>query len=136
MPQANVALIRSLYDAFAKGDVATVLAAMSPEIVWNEAEGNPWADGNPYVGPDAVLKGVFIRCAGEFDGFAVEVDELLDAGDTVIMLGRYLGKATKTGRPQRTQAAHVWRIANGRVVRFQQYADTRQLASVLGAIPQ
>lgn len=55
MPHPNVALIRSLYDAFAKGDVATVLAAMSPEIVWNEAEGNPWADGNPYVGPEAVL---------------------------------------------------------------------------------
>lgn len=79
---------------------------------------------------------MFARCATEFDGFAVEVDELLDAGDTVIMLGRYRGKATKTGRAQRTQAAHVWRIANGRIVRFQQYADTRQLASVLGAMPQ
>ena len=63
MPQENVGLVRSLYDAFGRGDVPVVLAAMDPAIRWNEAENFPYADGNPYVGPDAILQGVFMRLA-------------------------------------------------------------------------
>ena len=61
MSKENVDLIRNLYDGFAKGDVPAVLAGFDPEIVWNEAENFPYADGNPYCGPDAVLQGVFMR---------------------------------------------------------------------------
>ena len=61
MKSANVELLKSLYAAFGRGDMPTVLAGMSPKIVWNEAEHNPYADRNPYIGPDAVLKGVFTR---------------------------------------------------------------------------
>jgi hypothetical protein len=67
--QAVWKLVKRLYDAFAEGDVETVLACMSPEVVWNEAEGFPYADGNPYIGPEAVLHGVFARCIEEWDGF-------------------------------------------------------------------
>ena len=58
MSKENVALIRGLYDGFAAGNVPDVLARMSPAIIWNEAENFPYADGNPYVGPEAILNGV------------------------------------------------------------------------------
>jgi ketosteroid isomerase-like protein len=132
MSKENVAVIRSLYDAFGAGDVAAVLGRMSKDIVWNEAETFPYADGNPYIGPEAVAQGVFARCGSEWDGFAVVIEELLDAGDTVIALGRYRGTYKATGRPQNTQLVHVWRLAGGKAVRFQQYADTLQVARVIG----
>jgi len=134
MSESNVELIRGIYDAFAVGDVAGVLGRMSPDIVWNEAENFPYADGNPYVGPEAVAGGVFARCASEWDGFAVAVDELLDAGDNVVALGHYLGAYKATGKSMRTQLVHVWRVADGKAVRFQQYADTLQVARVTGAV--
>jgi ketosteroid isomerase-like protein len=133
MSNTNVELIRGLYNDFATGNIPAVLAAMSPDIIWNEAENFPYADGNPYIGPEAVLNGVFARCGGEWDGFAVKVDEILDAGDTIIAMGRYLGTFKATGRAQNTQMAHVWRIADGKVVRFQQYADTLQVARAIGS---
>ena len=34
----NAQFVQGLYEAFAKGDVPTVLAAMDPGIEWNEAE--------------------------------------------------------------------------------------------------
>ena len=77
MPETNIELIRGIYDAFAAGDVAGVLGRMSHDIVWNEAENFPYADGNPYIGPATVAKGVFARCIGEWDGFAVVVEEIL-----------------------------------------------------------
>jgi ketosteroid isomerase-like protein len=133
MSKENVAVVRGIYDAFAAGDVAGVLGRMSPNIVWNEAENFPYADGNPYVGPEAVANGVFARCASEWDGFAVAIDEILDAGDTIVALGRYLGAYKATGRAQRTQLVHVWRLEGGKATRFQQYADTLQVARVIGA---
>lgn len=134
MSKENVDVIRGIYDAFGSGDVAGVLGRMREDIVWNEAENFPYADGNPYVGPQAVAEGVFARCIGEWDGFGVEVDEILDAGDAVVALGRYVGVYKATGKAQRTQLVHVWRVSGGKAVGFQQYADTLQVARVMGAV--
>jgi len=130
----NLTLIRNLYAAFASGDVPAVLAAFSPGIVWNEAENFPYADGNPYHGPDAVVAGVFARLGVDWDGFAVEVAELLDAGDTIVMLGRYRGTHTGTALAMNPQVAHVWRVAGGEIIGFQQYADTLAVARATGAV--
>src|SRR5438128_1191596 len=130
MSQENVALIQGLYAAFKAGDVADVLARMSPEIVWNEAENFPYADGNPYRGPEAVLTGVFARLGTEWDGFAAVPAEYLDAGDSVVVLGRYHGTYKATGRALDAQLVHVWRVADSKAVAFQQYTDTLQAAQV------
>lgn len=132
MSQENVARVRGIYDSFAAGDVPAVLGAMSPAIVWNEAENFPLADRNPYVGPDAIVQGVFARLAEQWNGFAVEVDELLDAGDAVIALGHYRGSYRATGKPINAQLVHVWRIADGKAKGFQQYTDTLQVARATG----
>ena len=58
---SNIEPVRALYAAFAKGDMPAALACMAPDIVWNEAENYPYADRNPYIGPEAVLMGVFAR---------------------------------------------------------------------------
>jgi ketosteroid isomerase-like protein len=133
MSKENVDLIRGIYDAFAAGDVAGVLGRMGSEMLWNEAENFPYADGNPYVGPEAIANGVFARCISEWDGFTVAVNEILDAGDTVVALGRYIGIYKATGKPMRAQLVHIWRIADGKATRFQQYADTLQVARVTGS---
>ena len=133
MSEDNVALVRGIYDAFAAGDVAGLLGRMSPDMVWNEAENFPYADGNPYRGHDAILGGVFARIGGEWDGFSAVPHEYLDAGDTIVVLGRYGGTCKATGRAIDAQMAHVWRVAEGKVTSFQQYVDTLQVARATGA---
>jgi ketosteroid isomerase-like protein len=133
MSRENVELIESLYGAFAAGDVPKVVSLMSPSIVWNEAENFPYADGNPYRGPDAILSGIFARLGSEWEGFAAVPEEFLDAGDTVVVLGRYRGACRATGRELDAQMAHVWRIADGKAAAFQQYTDTLQAARATGA---
>jgi ketosteroid isomerase-like protein len=133
MPDDNAAVVRGIYDAFATGDIPAVLGAMSPDITWNEADDFPYADGNPYRGPQAVLEGVFARIGGEWDGFAADIEEILDAGDTVVALGRYKGSYKATGKSQDTQFVHVWKFAGDKAVSFQQYANTLHVARVTGA---
>ena len=133
MSQQNVTLIRNLYAAFAQGDIPAVLAAMSPDIVWNEAENYPYADGNPYRGADAILAGVFARIGTEWDGFAAVAEDYIDGGDTIVVLGRYRGTYRASGRPLDAQMVHVWRLADGRITRFDQRVDTLQSARVMTA---
>ena len=58
---------------------------------WNEAEGNPLADRNPYVGPQAVGEGVFARLLAAIDNFTAVPSTFIDGGDHVVVLGRYGG---------------------------------------------
>lgn len=133
MSDESVALVRGIYEAFAAGDVPGVLGRMSPDIVWNEAENFIYADGNPYRGPEAILNGVFARCIGEWDGFGAHPEEYLDAGDTVVVLGRYRGIHKATGKAMDAQLAHVWRVRDGKAAAFQQYTDTLGAARAAGA---
>jgi uncharacterized protein len=133
MSQENLDLIRAIYAAFAAGDIPGVVSRMAPDMVWNEAENFPYADGNPYEGPDAILTGVFARLGAEWDGFAAVPEEFLDAGDAVVVLGRYRGACRATGRALDAQFAHVWRVRDGAAAQFQQYTDTLQAARVTGA---
>lgn len=134
MTQQNVDLIRSIYEAFASGDIPGVVARMSPEIVWNEAENFPYADNNPYRGPEAILTGVFGRIATDWQDFTATPEEFLGCGDTVVVLGRYRGKSTATGKEINAQLAHVWRVHDGKAADFQQYTDTLQVARAIGAV--
>jgi ketosteroid isomerase-like protein len=115
-----------MYAAFATGDIPTVLAALDPQVEWWEAENFIYADKNPYVGPQAVLEGVFARIGQEWEWFTVTPKEVLDAGETVVGRGYYAGKYRQTGREVRAQFAHVFGFRNGKVVTFQQYTDTAQ----------
>jgi ketosteroid isomerase-like protein len=123
----NVETIRGLYDAFATGDVPTVLAAMSPDIIWNEAENFPYDDGNPYIGPDAVLNGVFARIMADFETFQLVDQTIYPVGENMVLAtGRYIGTHRVTGKNLDAQKAHLWWLEDGMITRFQQYADTKQ----------
>ena len=129
----NVTLLRNLYDAFGRGEIPAVLGAMSPDIRWYEAEGNPYRpDGTPWVGPDAVLNELFMKLGAEWDGFGVHPKTFHAAGDSVIVEARYSGTYKQTGKSIDAQVCHVWDVKDGKLTKFQQYVDTAQLGTVMG----
>lgn len=131
MSQENMGVIRGMYESFSKGDVTSVLGQMHQNIEWREAENFIYADRNPYHGPQAVLEGVLMRLASEWADFRVMPEEWLDAGNHIVVLGTYSGRHQETGREVRAQFAHIWGVTHGRVVRFQQYTDTKQFAEAI-----
>jgi uncharacterized protein len=122
----NLECIKNLYASFARGDGPGALANMEGAIVWNEAENFPYVDRNPYVGPTAVAEGVFFRLATEWENFQAKPEEFFDAGDSIIVTGRYAGMYKATGIAIDAQFAHFWRLQDGRITGFQQYTDTAQ----------
>lgn len=129
----NCDIVKGVYAAFGKGDVPAVLGAFDPGITWNEAENFLYADGNPYAGPQAVAEGVFQRIVSDVEGFAVAPEHFIDGGDTILVEGRYRGTMKSTRTRVDAQFAHVWRMRDGKVIRFQQYTDTKQWATAAGS---
>ena len=131
---SNVRLVRDVYAAFGRGDIPAVLGAFDAKIEWREAEGNPYEpSGKAWVGPDAILQNLFIRLGGEWDGFTVHPKIFHDAGDTVVVEGRYTGTHKVTRKALDAQVCHVWRIRNGKLTSFQQFVDTAQFQDVMRA---
>lgn len=119
----NKEIISALYESFATGDVPSVLAVMDPQIEWTEAEGFPLYDGT-FVGPQAIVDGVFMRLGEIGDNFSVHAPQLVAEDDTVVALGTYTWNRKGSGEPAEVKMAHVWTLANGKIIRFQQHVDT------------
>ncbi len=127
----NSSIVDGLYKAFAAGDIPTVLGGMDSKIVWNEAEGNAYAEGNPHIGPDAILNGVFARIGADHEYFNLKDIVLHEmSNDKVLSTLRYDAKC-KNGKSYDAQAAHFWTLRDGKVVAFQQYVDTKKLNDAL-----
>ncbi len=129
---SNGQLATDLYAASGRGDIPTVLAGFHPEVEWRQAEGNPYQpDGSALIGPQAVLEKLFMRLGSEWDRFTVTVRALHDAGEHVVMKGRYTGTYKPSGRKLDAQVCHVLRFKNGKLVSLQQYVDTGQVQVVM-----
>jgi uncharacterized protein len=124
----NVAVVDGLYKSFAKGDISNALATMDPNIIWNEAEGFPYADRNPYIGPQAVLEGVFARIGEEWEYWNltdIKMHEM--SNNQVLSTLRYKAKYKKNGEEIDAHVAHWFTLKDGKIIRFQQFTDTGQV---------
>lgn len=126
-----VETIKAGYAAFGRNDPSVLFGAMHPSIEWNEAEGHPLAKGNPYLGPQRIGEGVFGPLLATIDNFTAVPTTFIDGGEHVVVLGRYGGTIRKSGERLDAQYCHVYRFRDGKIVSFQQYTDTAQLARML-----
>ena len=119
----DVDVIRAHYAASDRGDLAGMLAPLAADAEWTEMAGFPYA--GTYVGPDAVRDKVFARIGAEWEGYAATVEEVLGAGDGVVLgIGTYSGTFRATGKSMSARFVHVWRLRDGLVRRFEQFTDT------------
>jgi ketosteroid isomerase-like protein len=108
---------------------------MDPNIQWSEAEGNPYQpSGKAWHGPDAIVQNLFMKIGQDFEGtFVVHPKDFQDAGDKVVVEGRYTGTFKTTCKTLDAQVCHVFKIRDGKFTSFQQFVDTAQLQEVMGA---
>lgn len=130
--EKDVEIVQKLYSDFAKADIPALLQRFDPKIVWNEAENFPYADGNPYIGPQAVLEGVFARIGAEWEYWNLTDQTYYEAkSGEIIVTGRYKAKNKLTGKEINVQFVHMWTLNDGLVTKFQQYADTYQTVEAM-----
>jgi ketosteroid isomerase-like protein len=127
---SNVDIVRGFYDATAGGDLEGALSLVAPDCVWKEMDGFPYR--GTYHGPDGVREGVFARLGADWEGFRLEIDEIVDGGEVLAGVGTYSGTYRATGKPMEARVVHVWRVRDGKVVAFEQFTDTLRVAEATG----
>lgn len=125
MSNENVAVVRGLYQGFARGDLDAVLRVCDSRIEWHEAENFIYADRSPYIGPQAVSAGLLFRLGTEWTGFSAVPERFLDAGDTVVTHGYYSGTYQRTGKAVKAQFAHLFTLRGSGVARSSASLNSR-----------
>ena len=120
--RSNLDIVRDHYAASARGDLAAMMAEVSPQVRWTEMAGFPCA--GTWVGPQAVIDNVFAVLGRDWDGYRFELERLVDAGDSIVGIGTYHGTFRATGKPMQARVAHVWQLQGGKVIAFEQFTDT------------
>jgi len=126
---ANLDLIRATYEGTSEENGRNLLAALAPDASWTEAEGFPYA--GTYVGPDAIIAGVFRRLGTEWTGYRAEVHTFLEDGDRVAAFGVYSGTYNATGKSMRAAFAHLYEVKDGKIATMTQYVDSAMVVQAL-----
>jgi ketosteroid isomerase-like protein len=126
MSNANVALVKGLYEAFGRGEIGKIVSAVTPDISW-EIVGR--RSDFPTFGQFRGTAGVqeFFGAVGEnLDFTQFSPEEFYSADDKVFVLGRYAMRNKRTGTPIQSEWIHVFSISDGKVARFREFTDTAQ----------
>jgi len=131
--QQNVATIRSVYEAFSRGDIPYILEQLDLGVDWHAPATVPWSAGR-YRGPQDVAR-FFAGIAANVAEPSVETMEVLGAGDRVVVLLCFRGRGRASGVPFDAPECHVWKLSAGKVVEHRAYADTAAIVQALQTTP-
>ena len=127
--QNNEATTRAFYERVLAGDAEGAIAElMTPDVVWD----NPLPDPIPYGGSfeGAAGAGRYLGLIfGTLDIESFEIDEIIAAGDRVVVLGHETARTLKTDRRYSGQWVHVLRFRDGRIQHVREYNDTAEMLS-------
>ena len=120
----NTETVQRIFEAFGRGDVATLMSLLSEDVVWT-MPGAP--EVVPYAGERRGHAGAsqFFQLLGgavEFEQF--EPREFVAQGDKVVALGTYNWRVKKSGREYGGDWAHVFTVRGGRIEGFHEYMDS------------
>jgi ketosteroid isomerase-like protein len=132
MSEENVEVVRRLFEAVERRDLAGVIASYDENIVIHEASSLPY--GGAYHGNDGAQDHA-VRYAQTWDHFQTAAEqkldaEFLDAGDTVVVLWRQ--RAARGERKFDSSAASVYRLRNGKIIGAEMFQDTDAVLQFLG----
>jgi ketosteroid isomerase-like protein len=131
MSQQNVDLVRSSCEAWLRGD-SDAFESMDPEVEWDTTHFEGWMEKAVYRGRDEVRRFLAEEWLASWDGYEAGIDDLLDAGDRVLVLWWQRMVGREGGVPVALDSAQVWSIRDGRIMRIDNYTDRSEAFEAAG----
>jgi hypothetical protein len=128
----NTEIVKSMYQAFGRGDIATLLSGVADNVEW--VVNGPAAIPTAGVYRGTAEVGNFFRKVGESIDFEpFNIQQFVEQGDTVVVLGSYSGRSKTLQKPFRSNWAMAFTLRGGKVTRFEEHTDTAALADAFTA---
>jgi ketosteroid isomerase-like protein len=124
MSQENVEAARRCLEAYVRGDYDEALEYLAPDVVWEIGQ------ELPARGP-AEVREVWRRWDAEWEEMETVVEEIVDAGDQLMMAVRYRGRGRSSGVAVNDLIFEVHTLRDGRCIRKVEFPTRAEaLASV------
>jgi ketosteroid isomerase-like protein len=127
MSQENVEVVRRMLHAWATGDPDTARAAYDENVVYIF----PPLDAPVSHGVAAMERAVEMW-RRTWDDYSVEFDELIDAGDHVVVVQTQRARGKASGIEVELTSATIYTLLGSKIVRGEVFATKEQALEILG----
>jgi ketosteroid isomerase-like protein len=129
MSQQNVEIVRGCLEAWQRGDRATAMESLAPDIEINLV--GAAVGGEVFHGHEGVREAVE-GFDSAWDRSEFEFGDLLDAGDHVVARFRHHLRGRASGIDVVARYTAVFTVRDGRIVRFRDFASRRAALEAAG----
>jgi ketosteroid isomerase-like protein len=129
MSQENVELARRAFQAFNGQGLDGLLLYLHPEIEWTTT--GAFLEAATYRGHDEVRRYIG-ALVNEFVDIHIEVEEVIDAGDQVVITARISGRGKSSGAPVELVMTTVGSQREGKIVRLHNFMDKGEALEAAG----
>ena len=128
MSQENVEIVRRGYEAYARGDVAAMLAGVDPEMITYREE----PDGATFRGREGFLEAI-AEWVEDFDEFVATAEELIDANERqVVVRVHQTATGAQSGAPIEGDFWFVHTLSDAKVTRLDMFASKDRALEAAG----
>jgi uncharacterized protein len=124
---ANRAVVMAVYDAIEPQDSETLLTLMDTDMQIYQSTELPW--GGIYLGPEEAVA-FFENVTANLD-VTLQFESVLGAADHVLVTGRAIGFAKRTGKVFDVPVVHLWQMDRGKVQMLAAFLDHTTILPVL-----
>ena len=132
LTETTRAVVQAAYAAFAARDIPTLLALLSPDVAWGEAD-NPLI---PSAGMRHGIPGVleWLKTGNETEDIrSLDVHRVLVDGEMAAIVGHTAIVARPTGKAYAMDFVHLVTVQGGAITRFVEFFDTWAAAEAFRA---
>jgi hypothetical protein len=130
--EATRAVVEAAYAAFAARDIPSLLALLSPDVAWGEADNPLIPSAGMHHGIPGVLE--WLKTGNETEDIrSLDVHRMLVDGEMAAVVGHTAIVARPTGRPYAMDFVHLVTVQGGRITRFVEFFDTWAAAEAFRA---
>jgi ketosteroid isomerase-like protein len=118
MSQENLEILRRALPESAPANIEALFSILDEDVEWDYVGAFP--EIQTARGP-AEVRAFFHGWSEAFEGFGVQAEETIDAGDSVAVLVRQWGRGKETGAEVESQLWQLFTFRDGRVVHCRGY---------------
>jgi uncharacterized protein len=122
--QQKIDFVRGIWEAFARGDMKKVFAAMPEDVTWKLPQGGQ-------VRGKASILHLARASAGKLKGYSTEVRRTHCDGDCVILEMTNRG-TTPAGKPYANDYCFIFDLEGGKIKAITEYTDQLTLKEAVG----
>jgi ketosteroid isomerase-like protein len=119
MSEENVEIVRRCIEAYQAGDLTASVVDFDPEV---EFDMTFRPEGGIFRGHEGVAEALR-TWTGAFEGWSFEVEDVIDAGDQVLVMSRESGRGKGSGIEIDQAVFHLARLRNGKVIHWKLYLN-------------